>query len=47
MTIKKVLTLSFLGLAVGLLPAADFPQTEITNGQIRAKLYLPDGPVKK
>ena len=25
-----------------LLPAADFPQAEITNGQLRVKLYLPD-----
>src|ERR1041385_3466900 len=24
------------------LPAADFPSAEISNGQIRAKLYLPD-----
>ena len=31
-----------LGLVVGLLPASDFPSAEITNGQIRAKLYLPD-----
>ena len=26
----------------GKLPAADPPQAEITNGQIRVKLYLPD-----
>jgi len=37
---KKTLTLSFLGL--GLLPAADLPHAEITNGQIQAKIYLPD-----
>ena len=31
------------GLAVGgKLLGADFPQTEISNGQLRAKLYLPD-----
>ncbi len=30
-----------LGLAAGLL-AADFPQADIANGQVRAKLYLPD-----
>src|SRR6266566_230847 len=28
--------------AVTPLPAADFPSTEISNGEIRAKLYLPD-----
>jgi len=37
---KKTLTLTFLGL--GLLRAADWPQAEIANGQIQAKLYLPD-----
>jgi hypothetical protein len=32
-----------LGLAVGgKLLGADFPQTEISNGQLRVKLYLPD-----
>jgi hypothetical protein len=30
-------------LAAGLLLAADPPSTEITNGQIKAKIYLPDG----
>ena len=37
---KKTLALTFLGL--GLLPAADLPHAEITNGQIQAKIYLPD-----
>ncbi len=31
-----------LALACGLAQAADPPQAEITNGQIKAKLYLPD-----
>jgi len=31
-----------LGLPVGPLPAAGFPQAEISNGLIRAKLHLPD-----
>ena len=26
----------------GCLPAADFPQAEIANGQMRVKIYLPD-----
>ena len=31
------------GLALGgTLPAADFPQAQITNGLIQVKLYLPD-----
>ncbi len=29
-------------LAAGALAAADFPQAEISNGQVQAKLYLPD-----
>jgi len=29
-------------IAAGLLPGADHPSANITNGQIRAKLYLPD-----
>jgi len=37
---KKTLALTFLGL--GLLPAADLPDAEITNGQIQVKIYLPD-----
>jgi hypothetical protein len=39
---KKTLALTSVGLSIGLLPAADFPKAEITNGQIRAKIYLPD-----
>ena len=39
---KKILALTPLGLSIGLLPAADFPSAEITNGQIRVKIYLPD-----
>jgi hypothetical protein len=38
--IKTTLALIFLGL--GLLSAADFPDAAITNGQIQAKIYLPD-----
>ncbi len=34
--------LTCLGLATGLLSAADFPQAQISNGQVRVKLYLPD-----
>jgi hypothetical protein len=37
-----ILVLSCLALSVGLLSAADFPSAEIDNGQIRAKIYLPD-----
>jgi hypothetical protein len=37
---KKSLALTFLGL--GILSAADLPYAEITNGQIQAKIYLPD-----
>lgn len=40
--IKNAFLLILLGLVAGLLPAADFPSAEITNGQIRVKLYLPD-----
>jgi len=39
---KQSLTLTFLGLAAGLLSGAGFPKAEISNGQIRAKVYLPD-----
>jgi hypothetical protein len=38
----KIPTLICLVLAAGLLPAADFPAIEISNGQIRVKVYLPD-----
>ncbi len=34
--------LIFLGLAAGLLSAADAPQAEIKNDQLRVKVYLPD-----
>jgi hypothetical protein len=37
----KTFTLALL-VTAALLRAADFPQAEISNGQIRAKLYLPD-----
>ena len=34
--------MSFLVLSVGSAEAADFPSAEIGNGQILAKIYLPD-----
>ena len=40
--LKRTLTLIALALAAGLLSAADFPQAQIKNGQIRATLCLPD-----
>jgi hypothetical protein len=39
---KKTMVLTSLGLSIGLLPAADYPNAEIANGQIRARIYLPD-----
>ncbi len=39
---KRNLMLTGVGLAAGLLRAADFPQADISNGQIRARIYLPD-----
>jgi len=39
---KRFLTVTSLCLSLGLLSAADFPKAEITNGVIRARLYLPD-----
>lgn len=39
---KKILAVTFLTLSIGILAAADFPNAEIANGQIRAKIYLPD-----
>jgi hypothetical protein len=39
---KTILVFTLLGLAVGFMPAADFPQAEISNGEIRAKVCLPD-----
>jgi hypothetical protein len=38
----KILVPACAAACMGLLPAADFPSAEITNGQIRAKVYLPD-----
>jgi hypothetical protein len=35
-------TLALIPLGLGLLGGADFPLAEITNGQIQAKIYLPD-----
>ena len=40
--LKRTLALAGLALAAGLLFAADFPQAQITNGQIRARVALPD-----
>jgi hypothetical protein len=39
---KKTLVLTLLGLSHALAWATDFPTAEITNGQIRAVVYLPD-----
>jgi hypothetical protein len=39
---KTILMFALMGLAAGLLPAADFPKAEISNGEIRAAIYLPD-----
>jgi hypothetical protein len=39
---KATRTLAALSLSTGFLSAGDPPSTEITNGQIRAKLYLPE-----
>jgi hypothetical protein len=39
---KKILALMSLGLFIGLLSAADFPKAEITNGQLRVTIHLPD-----
>jgi hypothetical protein len=40
---KRIPTLRcLLGLAFCVMQAAEFPQAEISNGSIRAKLYLPD-----
>jgi hypothetical protein len=38
----KTIALTCLGLSMGIVPAAEFPTAEITNGEIRAKIYLPD-----
>src|SRR5581483_3703729 len=43
MRVLKALAVAVLGACVAVLAVAqDFPSTEITNGQIRAKIYLPD-----
>jgi hypothetical protein len=39
---KKACALTSLALFAGLLPAADSPDAGIANGQIRARIYLPD-----
>jgi hypothetical protein len=39
---KKILVLTLLMVPTALLCAADFPTSEITNGQIQALVYLPD-----
>jgi hypothetical protein len=39
---KKFLVLTLLMVSTALLCAADFPTSEITNGQIQALVYLPD-----
>src|SRR5208283_4867655 len=38
----KILVPACAAACMGLLPAAEFPSAEITNGQIRAKIYLPN-----
>src|SRR6266496_3944673 len=42
MILRTAIALALLGLSVPSLPAAGFPSAEISNGDIRAKLYLPD-----
>jgi len=42
MTIKNFLAVLFLFLLISGKPVDQFPQAEITNGLIRARLYLPD-----
>jgi hypothetical protein len=39
---QTALALSFLVLFPGLLSAADFPEAEISNSQLRVKIFLPD-----
>lgn len=39
---RQIMMIAILALVTGLLPAADFPSHDIGNGQIRAKIYLPD-----
>lgn len=38
----KMVYLLLSGFALGLIPSEKFPQAEISNGIVRAKLYLPD-----
>jgi hypothetical protein len=38
----RMLSAILLGLAVGVTAAAEFPQAELSNGQLRVKVYLPD-----
>jgi len=40
--LKTIVALTALALSVAPLPAAEVPQTEISNGPIRATIYLPD-----
>ena len=42
---KTIVAFALLGFAAGQLPAAGFPSAEISNGEIRAKLYLPDAKI--
>ncbi len=42
MIMKTILALAFLGLFVGTVAAADYPETEISNEYLRARMYLPD-----
>src|SRR5260221_2056024 len=39
---KNIRAITSLGLSIGLLPAANFPNVEIMNDQMRAMIYLPD-----
>jgi len=39
---KNIVARALLGCFVGILSAAGLPHTEISNGQVRAKIYLPD-----
>ncbi len=39
---KKVIALGSLVLMMGLLPAADFPDREISNGKLKVAIFLPD-----
>ncbi|MEO8594606.1 MAG: hypothetical protein ABI759_14915 [Candidatus Solibacter sp.] len=39
---KRTLAIAIVGIAASVLQAADFPSHTISNGQIKAKIYLPD-----